>query len=192
MTPFYVGKGTEEGRAETGVSLALSVCVRQRALLTAVVDCVYLRRWHWCRLATIRTSTYTGIHSLTAPILHVLLQLLLWSPPTACRCTKILSTNEMPRQARPVEQIINMNKCLIAPEKCTDVSICWATYPPQRGELCCYEGMMHIPCVHPTKLLPKPYRSHEGTQLYINIIQVHILSQHPRILAPQSVSADYS
>ena len=23
----------------------------------------------------------------------------------------------MPRQARPVEQIINMNKCLIAPEK---------------------------------------------------------------------------
>ena len=47
-----------------GVSLALSVCVRQRALLTAVVDCVYLRRWHWCRLAIIRTSTYTGIHSL--------------------------------------------------------------------------------------------------------------------------------
>ena len=44
---------------------------------------------------------------------------------------------------------------------------------------------------HKTQL-PKPYRSHEGTQLYSNITQAPILSQYPRILAPQSVPADYS
>ena len=28
---------------------------------------------------------------------------------------------------------------------------------------------MHVPCVHPTKQLPKMYCSHEGTLLYSNV-----------------------
>ena len=65
---------------------------------------------------TIRTSTYTGIHAMTAHGTN--------APYTAaaaavlscnsCHCTEILSTNKIPRQARPVEQI-GIIKCLIAP-----------------------------------------------------------------------------
>ena len=53
-------------------------------------------------------------------------------------------------------------------------------------------GMTHIPCVHSTNQMPKPYRPHEVAQPYSNIIQVPILSQYPRILASLSVPAHYS
>ena len=54
----------------------------------------------------IRTSTYTGIHSFhrgtnTRCTAAVLLS------PNSCHCPEIMSTNIMPRQARPVEQTIN-------------------------------------------------------------------------------------
>ena len=55
---------------------------------------------------TIRTSTYTGIHSFqygtntrctAAAVLS----------SNSCHCPEIMSTNIMPRKAQPVEQIIN-------------------------------------------------------------------------------------
>ena len=56
-------------------------------------------------------------------------------PFNSCKCAEFLSTDKIPRQARPVEQIKH-HYLLIAPEKCTEVPICWTTFPPQPVELC--------------------------------------------------------
>ena len=54
----------------------------------------------------------------------------------SCNCAEFLSTDKIPRQARPVELIKHHYDILIAPEKCMDVPVCLTTFPPQAVELC--------------------------------------------------------
>ena len=91
-------------------------------------------RSHGEQVHTWYISRYTGIHSITVPILNVLL--LLCIPPTHAivpnfgRPIKYQDKHDRLSKSNAVTRYI-----LIAPEKCKHVLICWATFPPQAVEL---------------------------------------------------------
>ena len=82
-----------------------------------------------------QVNTQVFIHSITVPTLDVLL--LLYFPPTQAIVSKsyVYQYNAKTRTTSWANHQRH-NYILIAPEKCTDVPICWTTFPPQAVELC--------------------------------------------------------